>query len=747
MYNNPNFFKIFLIFLILSVGVFASHLLPYLLVFSIIVSIPLVCKNDKIRINLIDILFVIFLFSLSTSYLSSINKCNTEHEILKIFSTIIIYLLFRVFFNIDYIKNRFIIFFCSCLAVILCLNLFFLINYSTYFQLAGFKNLISFRDSYRPFGIILNDWVGILMLSSLIVIFGISEFIGNHKIKFYLFILLSCIIFLILTTFSRAGIYSLAFIIVLCSLFIPSKLIFDNYKTVILILLSITLSVIIFPEEVLTTLKLFETTSQKLSFSGRISTWEHSINILNDKSFLGIGSGNYPLASCLNRDYNIISTARISNIFLQILVENGATGLLFFLALISIVLFSNIKKYYLTQSLQSIIFSVFLIGFLIREFFFNSLLSNFIVLLLFTIVIAFNTSNINIKSFKISPTLFFSSLVVLSIVSCILNFRINKAQNLNEKGLQLFNNEKFLESIVFFKKANEYRSGNAVYLSNIATAYERLSNIDNSINSIIRNKGDIKFNLLDSSQVYLKKALSINPNDDAFLHNLGWLFLMQKDLVKAEYYFNKAIKYDPSVAYYYISRGLVFYKDCKIDFLYKDFSQALCLSPTLYESSLFNLFDSIKSIKDTFLYEAINRLEQDSSNSPIRIAKLGKLYLYHDTISSQNHLEKAIKELPNLNRCYLYLGNIYEFKHQDFLKAEQLYYKSFCLDHTDINVHKNLCRFYSSINKDRYAEKYCSMNFSIKNKSKHNISVKAIYKAKKIDDDIFPSGYYDLLYD
>jgi tetratricopeptide (TPR) repeat protein len=110
-----------------------------------------------------------------------------------------------------------------------------------------------------------------------------------------------------------------------------------------------------------------------------------------------------------------------------------------------------------------------------------------------------------------------------------------------------------------FKKAVELNPENAYYIFHLGVTYERMGNIDkaiffldksikyddnnamalNYLGYLLADKG-IR---LEEAKVLIEKAVSMNPENGAYLDSLGWVYYKMSDYNNAKIYLEKAVKY------------------------------------------------------------------------------------------------------------------------------------------------------------------------------------------------------------
>lgn len=707
-------------------------------------------EATRIKPNLIDMGFIGFEVFSMASYFFSINKNNSLAGIVESFTLLLLYFLLRISFQRQRNKIRFIHLIGYFILTVLLANAAAFRNYT--FNVAGMLDeaqLGNFKYLYRPFGILLNDWVGILL--SFIPFLTLIVFRQKDKRKISTYsVALGAVYFFIITSFSRAALYSLlifsaCFLFLLC---LHNKKAVTGKPVVIIAAIAI-LPLIFFTRDVLDTLLLFATPSQNLSFEGRMALWKNVSLLINDHPFFGIGTKNFPLYFSSFRDFTLIATNKVSNTYLQILIENGIVGFIGMVFLFSTV-FIKCGWLYLREQrgkVITILFFSYFFAVLFREFFFNSLFSNHWMSLLFVVLLAYIGS---LRARRHTCGNIFGIVCVAGATSFWIVFPQFKklyADRYNDSGIELAGKNKWEDANTEFGKAIRFNPHNAIYYANKGISFERLYNKERTITEIMAGEKMHPSFLpyLDSAIVYFEKALNINPKDDLFNHNLGWLTAMKNNKNAARYRMDLSIRYDPSVAYYYVSRGILYEKDNRTDSAKLMYRKALELSPNLIDSEFFNSLKK-RMPADSIVMQAIQEEKSKPSKNGTYLSRLGILLFYAGSAEAERYLSNAVEELPYMNRSYLYLGAIDWHIHKDEKKAEKYLLKAYKLDKEDYKAANWLSEFYSLRGDTLNAAYFKKMNPYPINKSKHSISAKMIYQASSINDELVPTGYFGYMY-
>ena len=260
----------------------------------------------------------------------------------------------------------------------------------------GFEDLTLVRQYYHPLGFISNDWVAILLCLLPIPLYC---FLISRKRKTEIIHLISFISvnLAILFSFSRGAYLSLFVFYAISFLFFLIN--HSSYKKGFIFVAICTFAfscVVLYPDKkaVITTMSLTSTTSQQRSIDGRYKKWDEAINLFKERPLCGFGAGNYGNASIFYgaKDSESLSN-RSTNSYLQLIVEKGIIGTIFYCLVIVFVTIVGIKTILKRRAL--IPFFASIMALLMREFFFSSFFEERRIPLLFIVLIIslFHLSN------------------------------------------------------------------------------------------------------------------------------------------------------------------------------------------------------------------------------------------------------------------------------------------------------------------------------------------------------------------
>ncbi|MCQ2974180.1 MAG: O-antigen ligase family protein [Bacteroidales bacterium] len=299
------------------------------------------------------------------------------------------------FFISQYQKNIVKYIFNGFISIICIITCFIYISHQTTFTEFGYNELTNFKLIYSPLFMHCNNFAT-LMLCFLPLIL-ISIIFENHKkIKIWYITNFVLSIFCIITTYSR-GVY-LALVVFLM-LIILTTAIFNksqakNILIYIILALGFSFAIVItnstMRNSVATTFAFNKTESQKRSFDSRLN----KLNLYSeDFSWFGCGSGNFAIKNLNNlTNYDTMVSVSSTNSFLQLYVERGLFGLIFFVAM-ACFYFINIRKKIFKGNIITIVSSSGLVALAIREFTFGTFTIISAIVLLSFIMICFTLNN------------------------------------------------------------------------------------------------------------------------------------------------------------------------------------------------------------------------------------------------------------------------------------------------------------------------------------------------------------------
>jgi tetratricopeptide (TPR) repeat protein/O-antigen ligase len=711
-------------------GLFNLYL-PFLVIFFIYLA-KIIFFDDfnssTFHYTWIDLAILLVAVAEGVSYITSTYRENSFYSIVD--SSFFIFFYYWVKFNLKHDYQRKAIFlFATVFGIYLFLDgmLTFLSGYSQ-MKSAGlndfneFRHLLSFGS---PNGSPTADWSTIFLacLPFSLILFFLN--FRKDKRESLLLLIPAMLILMIPVISCFRGMYFAiaAFAIIGSALFLLYKL--SSFRKILLFntvfMLSIGLIVVISPffKPVLTTISMFQTTSQVRSFEGRKSLWKIGVEMVKDHPLTGIGSNNFPTKYIVYKDQNDDApyAGRVFNTFLQITIEKGFTGLCAYSFLIITFFFISHRKIKLlyndwNQQTAVVLFTSAVTAILIRDLSYSSIFYNRGANLLIWFMFAHNTqlpnnTNIIISNYsrRKKGLLLFPILIGLMLFLPIALNSIQKGKGESQflTFIKQLNHRELVDAQQSIESAINLCPENAYYWACRGLLSERMIHHKFNVEEYLDNKSLLTES--DKEQVgkgiaSYGKALNLNPTDDEFYHNLGWLYILNRDEKQAEHCFHRAIQIDNNIALYHISLGIVKERNGDKDSALIEYGNAIRRLPSILDSQYY--FDFMKRMPcdaNKLIDSNIEYLEKDFhlSYDPTVAAKLAKLYFFKNEKEKALHLlEWTTKTLPSLSRPWLYLGDLYQSVNEE--KMISCYQKSTFLDNSDVFPLLRLAQHYEQKN-------------------------------------------------
>ncbi len=214
---------------------------------------------------------------------------------------------------------------CIVMGVALLLSLLSFFIFRRSVLDAGFEDTYSFRFLFLPLGHNTNEWTTVLLgFAGLSLVLHRS---GNTGVRWLTYVLLTLSWVATWLSFSRgAFMASGILILLLLGVLQPIK---EKLKLLVVVLLSVGTVSLFCSKEVMTTLSMNKTASQRQSTQGRMNATCSALNVFPLHLWFGAGTGNYTLAMDkeLNQDTTQAYTTFAPNWVVQMLIEKGVIGL------------------------------------------------------------------------------------------------------------------------------------------------------------------------------------------------------------------------------------------------------------------------------------------------------------------------------------------------------------------------------------------------------------------------------------
>jgi tetratricopeptide (TPR) repeat protein len=288
---------------------------------------------------------------------------------------------------------------------------------------------------------------------------------------------------------------------------------------------------------------------------------------------------------------------------------------------------------------------------------------------------------------------------------------------------------------------------NAHYLSNAGLLHERMLQRSFDFESF-RNPqlGDADSAHIKTAIEFYKRALELNPYDDHTAHNLGWLSWLVNQRQDAFNYLQRATDISGDIPLYHISLGLLREYTGDFDAAYKEYAQAIRISPGVVDSQFFmDLRSRSPAQAEKIVNDLIGEFQEQvqRGGGPTVKAKLGKLLLDRQPDAAERVLQEATAALSNLSRTWTNLGWLYEQRGEGN-RAELSYKKAIFIDGGETQVFFRLGKYYDDKQRTQDAINFYrrAVQSWIDPLSLHASRVRRIYASRSaVRDDVIPKGF------
>ncbi len=523
------------------------------------------------------------------------------------------YLFFRTFFSVrqhspNLIINAYGIVSC-CAAAIAIVT--FILCVSGARQL-GFCDLYPLRYLYHPLGFTNNLWGEIAILLT-----GFSFLLTRcNGIAVYLTSMSAML------TFSRGTYISLLLLFLTLLLFLRPIL---KYRSAIAGMLFAAISIgIFFPTETLTTFSMVRTSSQQDSLEWRQHTTCESMKLALKRPFFGSGNGTYTLITNGAKINGIDGTFTnfAPNIFSQISIENGLTGILILLMFCIAIIIYIIRNHHKPRVvIVGGIFLALLAKEMAQATLSHSLPAQFLVITL----LAYLQKDTSIGFRSIEKNQWWKGRIIgYGWLICTIILVIFPKEIIRD-----YDSASISKSMAHLKSGNIYRA-----LKELEYTSSRLRDVDPNINRLLTYLY-IRNNQLNDATAMLASA-----------HSFGGIDLWLEG--ECEYYGGNKDKASAIWA------------------------ESIYLTPSLLNTSEFNAIQLADSKISGFILKSI-----ESKKNPSRAVEKARYgYIIHhigNKETAKRILSNAISEYPTLRTPHLLLGDTAIY---DFLQNGSLFYST-----------------------------------------------------------------------
>ena len=723
-----------------------------------------------LRLNWLDIATVVVMATEIVNYFASTYRLNTLASLADVSFLFLLYWTIRVNLKHEY----------QLIGLILILTLFGLYltgrviyvfwsqyHYLTLLRFDDFSSLRERLNLLTPEGMAISEWVTLFLMFLPFPVLLLIKY--SERLRLALLPAMCCLLVMLIAiaiTFSRA-LYISAFSFfligsVICfyyGLFSLRQLLIFNGLLTLAFWVFIVFSPIAKP--VVTTMSLLQTPSQVRSLQGRVSTWTTALEMTRSHPLLGIGAYNFPMQYVAYRPPNTVYVSRALNLLLQILVERGLLGLVAFGLLLFSFLKTSVQRLRLSKAtvFERGVVALFVaatIAAVIRDLSYFSIMNNKGVAMLLCFMFACNGAlPLSIRStHKLFPAGksvlgFFSILALMMFVFVSLKYsHVLRSEASFRSFARNFALQQNVQASSDIEKAVDEVGENAYYVSNKALLLATVLTV--KFDSERTRENRFAFDEQDRARIrtaiaLYDRALELNPTDDSFHHNVGWLHYFLGQSQEALVHIRKAIDISSDVALYHVSLGLIYESTDETDKALNEYTIAVRLSPGIVDSEFFQDFKSrLPQEAEKALRASTSYFEEQlaGGNDPIANASLGKLYLYSGRVDeAMKKLRDSTLQLPTLSRAWLNLGQCYELMGNES-EARLAYEKVAFLDEENYSALDRLGNLVYQQHQPTEAIAYYEKALSRfqRQSSIHSERVFRVYRSKQIvPNDIVPT--------
>ena len=352
-------------------------------------------------------------------------------------------------------------------------------------------------------------------------------------------------------------------------------------------------------------------------------------------------------------------------------------------------------------------------------------------------------------------------IITIIVISFFLCYYLSKLSIINRATKSHFLFSEKIEQLDYISARNHIDQAlqkapkNPVYWANYGLLLERMAIDTFSIVNLIKNSGKIphmNITLIKEACRAYENAIRINKYDDHFYHNYAWLNYYLENYEKAFELISHANDIDPHNPINMITKGMFHEFNNERDKAMEYYAEAIFQSPEILDSNFFKQLKSRlpdESEKIIILGIKYFKSKLNIDTNPIDKVKLGKFLLNNNSYTAaETFFLSGLIELENLNRPWLYLGQIYQSRGELYL-AENVYKKSYYLDMRDYLPYLKLGDIYFKKNNNKCVDFYMdAVEKYYHSNTEHSNKVSRIYlentnnkfKPGILEDDLIPKG-------
>lgn len=467
----------------------------------------------------------------------------------------------------------------------------------------GFADTYHFRFLFRPLGYITNVWAEVLL-----ILLGWICLARRYSALFIFLCVLA-----ILFSFSRGAYISLGIYLLAGLLWMETKR--EKIRLLAVGSTAIVLTACFLPQEMKTTLQMNRTVSQQQSTEGRIDAAHAAWNAFREHPLLGYGSGNftYAIDHAMNQDSTHAFTSFAPNIIVQLLVEKGILGVMFYL-LLTVVVLHFIWKH--RQRSECRIIGCVLLALLAKEMTQATLLCVPFTFFMLYVLLAFLQSGEVVMEEKRERKASGYILPAVALV-CFIAWNTPSLQSM-EATPQWVN--KAIEEMALYKN-----DGKTEHLSEAAKA--------------------------------LEEASERRPEDLQITYLQARLHCAKKETGEAETLLNGLVAAYPKNSLYLASLSDVQYRQDKKELALQSFVNAVRYMPRLLTNERVRKWRQTDTLFYQNLRDRLWLLRPASGDTPSDYARYGYIARWCGNPSADTYLRKAVAALPNLATPWRLLGD------------------------------------------------------------------------------------------
>ena len=270
------------------------------------------------------------------------------------------------------------------------------------------------------------------------------------------------------------------------------------------------------------------------SFQDRVGYWQASLRMVKEGPVLGSGPGTFGSRFARYKLPSTMETQHAHNNFLEIWVETGIFGLLFFLWLWWNFFRAAVRKIIQKRNLILLGLSLAIFAFLVHSLgdfdLYNPSLTTITFFILSLAVVRLKENHrCCVQNSVLTKTVLLLIIVMLIFLGGM-NFREILAGRKAKESVELINKNRFSEGRAMLQRALFYQAGNPAY-------WYKLSAIDQRI-AFLRKDSLVLEKAIESMQ----KAIALNPDPAYYRYKLSQLYWFKGVLEKNHSFLEKGIE-------------------------------------------------------------------------------------------------------------------------------------------------------------------------------------------------------------